>query len=81
MCLGTCGDPRGVGVSYEQGTPVDLSYFTHEGGAEGAYQDNVGRAQGLFKGFYLKALYRGTSLIRNTPPPSDRHRALGIFLL
>ena len=22
LCLGTCGDPRGVGVCYEQGTPV-----------------------------------------------------------
>jgi len=21
LCLGTCGDPRGVGVSYERGTP------------------------------------------------------------
>jgi len=25
--------------------------------------------------------YRGTSLIRNRPPPYDHHRALGIFLL
>ena len=24
---------------------------------------------------------RGTSLIINSPPPQDRHRALGIFLL
>ena len=22
LCLGTCGDPRGLGVSYERGTPV-----------------------------------------------------------
>jgi len=26
-------------------------------------------------------LYRGNSLIRNSPPPWDHHRALGIFLL
>ena len=25
--------------------------------------------------------YRSTSLIRNSPPPLDHHRALGIFLL
>ena len=25
--------------------------------------------------------YRGTSLIRDSPPPLDRHRSLGIFLL
>jgi hypothetical protein len=25
--------------------------------------------------------YRGTSLIRNCPPPKDHHRALGIGLL
>ena len=25
--------------------------------------------------------YRGTSLIRNSPPPPDHHRALGIVLL
>ena len=25
--------------------------------------------------------YRGTSLIRNTPPPQGHRRALGIFLL
>ena len=24
LCLGTCGGPRGVGVSYGRGTPVDL---------------------------------------------------------
>ena len=24
LCLGTCGDPRGVGVSYERGTPAKL---------------------------------------------------------
>ena len=28
-----------------------------------------------------KWAYRGTSLIRNSPPPYDRRRALGIFLL
>ena len=22
LCLGPCGDPRGVGVSYERGSPV-----------------------------------------------------------
>jgi len=26
-------------------------------------------------------LYRGTSLIRNSPPAKDHHRALGIVLL
>ena len=26
-------------------------------------------------------LYRGTSLIRNRPPPKDHHRNLGIVLL
>ena len=26
-------------------------------------------------------LYRGTSLIRNSPPPHGRHRALGMVLL
>ena len=25
LCLGTCGDPRGGGVSYERGTPVEKS--------------------------------------------------------
>ena len=25
LCLGTYGDPRGVSVSYEQGTPVGVS--------------------------------------------------------
>ena len=25
--------------------------------------------------------YRGTSPMRNSPPPEDHHRALGIFLL
>ena len=24
LCLGTYGDPRGVGVSYERGTPIHL---------------------------------------------------------
>ena len=24
-CLGTYGDPRGVGVSYERGTPVQVN--------------------------------------------------------
>ena len=27
LCLGTCGDPRGVGVSYERGTPAGGSSF------------------------------------------------------
>ena len=37
LCLGTYGDPRGVAVSYERGTPVHLqslrigSGFTAEG--------------------------------------------------
>ena len=26
------------------------------------------------------AMYRGTSLMRNSVPPKDHHRALGIFL-
>ena len=26
-------------------------------------------------------MYRGTSLIRNRPPPKDRHRSLGMVLL
>ena len=26
-------------------------------------------------------VYRGTSLIRNRPPPQDRHRSLGMVLL
>ena len=30
---------------------------------------------------YHSAHYRGTSLIRNSPPPRDRHRALGTVLL
>ena len=28
-----------------------------------------------------EAQYRGTSLIRNHPPPDDRHRSLGMVLL
>jgi hypothetical protein len=28
-----------------------------------------------------KNVYRGTSLIRNSPPPLDHHRALAIVLL
>ena len=27
-CQGTCGDPRGVGVSYGRGTPVDRCHLT-----------------------------------------------------
>ena len=27
VCLGTDGDPRGLGVSYERGTPVDASFL------------------------------------------------------
>ena len=27
LCLGSLGGPRGVGVSYEQGTPVNDSHF------------------------------------------------------
>ena len=29
----------------------------------------------------LNVSYRGTSLIRNSPPPQDHHKALGIVLL
>ena len=29
----------------------------------------------------MASLYRGTSLIRNQPPPQDRHRSLGMVLL
>jgi len=31
LCLGNYGDPRGVGVSYERGTPVEGGSYLHLG--------------------------------------------------
>ena len=38
VCLGACGDPRGVGVSYERGTPV---------GVEGGFPERGGGVRGI----------------------------------
>jgi hypothetical protein len=55
------GDPRGLGISYEQDTPVRLL----------PARPLVRR--GRFESF----LYRGTSPIRKRPPPSDPPWTLG----
>ena len=36
---------------------------------------------GLSNNSYSNEEYRGSSLIRNSPPPQGHHRALGIVLL
>ena len=56
LCLGPYGDSRGVGVSYERGTPV-FDFW---------------RLAGAFLDVFPKVTdswYRGASLIRNIPPP------------
>ena len=43
LCPGTCGDPRGVGVSYERGTPVFISFSPCRGAAVPTNSPQSGR--------------------------------------
>jgi len=55
--------------------------YPHEGPCVGRqYRRNFGAGISAHVGPEI-TLYRGTSLIRNSPPPQDHHWALGIFLL
>ena len=48
LCLGTCGDPRGVGVSYERGTLV-------VGPGEGSEDLGVHNAQRVHNLYHMRA--------------------------
>ena len=60
LCLGTCGDPRGGGVSYERGTPVDS---THTGLFE------EGEQMVYFPGVHDDYQVQGYFAHKKHPPP------------
>ena len=71
LYLGSYGGPRGGAFSYERGTPVTLKYRHPR--EESSFRSSKRPGPDAGRGFG----YRGTSLIRNTPP-SDPTVALCI---
>ena len=61
------------------GTRVEVLVFgVKSEGPMSAFETPVLSSEVLFRNSYA---CRGSSLIRNSPPSQDYHRALGIFLL
>ena len=63
LCPGAYGDPRGVGVSYERGTPGSRTLLARFGHARATHY--LWPRGGIPKNDYTLDNYRGASLTRN----------------
>ena len=81
LCLGTYGDPKGVGVSYERGTPETFAIVASPREMTQGFSVSFLPKGEVFAQIGRNRNLQGYLAHKKPTPPPDRHRALRICLL